>query len=85
MFLLLRDIFKKQKFAETPFIEPLLLSVFGEIEIAKVPFTESEYQLYLYLQRQGNINAVLKDLILLDVKCCDNPTFSPISGKLKIQ
>lgn len=83
MFLLLKDVMRKQRLTDNPFIEPLLLSVFGDVDIAKVPFTEAEYQLYLYLQRQRDINAVLKELILLLVKCCDNPTFSPITGKLK--
>ncbi|NVM28200.1 MAG: hypothetical protein HWN65_05110 [Candidatus Helarchaeota archaeon] len=82
MFVLLRDILKKQGFLETPYMDPLLLSVFGKIDIAQFPFTEAEYQLYLYLQKQRNIYAVLKELILLTVKCCEDPTYTPISGKL---
>ncbi len=82
MFLLLKDILKKEGFLETPFIDPLLLSVFGNIDIAQFPFTEAEYQLYLYLQKQMDIIAVLKELILLTAKCCENPTYTPITGKL---
>jgi hypothetical protein len=82
MFILLKDVLKKQNFLDTPFLDPLLLSVFGTIDVAEFPFTEAEYQLYLYLQRQKDIYAVLKDLILLTVKSCENPSFSPISGKL---
>jgi len=85
MFLSLKEIMRKQRFADTPFIESLLLSVFGDIDLVKAPFTESEYQLYLYLKNQRHINTVLKELILLLVKCCDNPIYSPISGKLKKQ
>ncbi|MHA1267524.1 MAG: glutamate-cysteine ligase family protein [Candidatus Helarchaeota archaeon] len=82
MFVLLKGIFKKTRFLETPFLNPLLLSVFGDVDIAQFPFSEAEYQLYLYLQKQKDIYAVLKDLIILTAKCCENPTYSPISGKL---
>jgi hypothetical protein len=83
MLLLLRDIFKKERFIETPFLNPILLSVFDDMDIAKAPFTEAEYQLHLYLARQRDISAVLKDLILLTVKCCEDPSYSPISGNIK--
>ncbi|MFX1295951.1 MAG: glutamate-cysteine ligase family protein [Promethearchaeota archaeon] len=82
MFVLLKNILKKRKFLTTPFIKPVLLSVFGNIDIAQFPFSESEYQLYLYLQKQRDIYAVLKELIILTAKCCQDPSLSPISGKL---
>ncbi len=82
MFILLKETFKKEKFLETSFLDPLLISVFGNVEVAKFPFTEAEYQLYLYLQKEQNIYEVLKELIILTAKCCENPTFSPISGKV---
>jgi len=82
MFVLLKNTLKKQKFLETPFMEPLLLSVFGNIDVAQIPFSEAEYQLYLYLQKQKDIYAVLKDLIILTAKCCEDPSYSPITGKL---
>ncbi|MHA1130945.1 MAG: glutamate-cysteine ligase family protein, partial [Candidatus Helarchaeota archaeon] len=82
MYVLLKDILKKQKFLDTPFMNPVLLSVFGNIDFAQLPFTESEFQLYLYLKNQGDIYAVLKDLIILTAKCCENPSYSPITGKV---
>ncbi|MDD1778217.1 MAG: glutamate-cysteine ligase family protein [Candidatus Helarchaeota archaeon] len=83
MLLLLRDIFRRERYIETPFLTPILLSAFDGTDIAKAPFTEAEYQLHLYLARQRDISAVLKDLILLTVKCCEDPSYSPISGTVK--
>ncbi|NVM54152.1 MAG: hypothetical protein HWN66_10665 [Candidatus Helarchaeota archaeon] len=82
MYILLKDILQKRGFLQTSFLDSLLLSVFGNVKVAQFPFTEAEYQLYLYLQKQQNIYAVLKELILLTVKCCEDPSYSPITGKL---
>lgn len=82
MFILLKDVFKRTRFIETSFLDPLLISAFGNVEMAQFPFTEAEFQLYLYLQKQMDIQAVLKDLIILTARSCENPTFSPVTGKL---
>jgi gamma-glutamyl:cysteine ligase YbdK (ATP-grasp superfamily) len=82
MYVILRDILKKERFLETPFMDPVLLSVFGNMDLAQLPFTESEYQLYLYLKNNKDIYATLKELIILTAKCCENPSYSPIMGKL---
>lgn len=83
MLLLLKETFKKERFIETPFLTPILLSIFGDNDIAKPPFTEAEYQMHLYLTHQHNMSAVLKDLILLMVNCCEDPTRMPFSGTVK--
>jgi hypothetical protein len=70
----------------SPFLSPTLLSTFGNVDIAKAPFGECEFQLLLYkhYQQKNPQSApgplVLRDLIKATFKSKD-PFYSPIGGE----
>ncbi|MFX1452288.1 MAG: hypothetical protein ACFFCM_15730, partial [Promethearchaeota archaeon] len=82
-------IFDKKSFKDfngvSPFIAPLLLSVFGDVDIAQAPFGECEFQLLLYnhyLHKNPQAPSgplVLRDLIKATFRSKD-PYYSPIGG-----
>ena len=48
MFLFLKDELRELNFLHSPFLKPILQSVFGQISYASPPMNESDYQLALY-------------------------------------
>ncbi|MHA1301272.1 MAG: glutamate-cysteine ligase family protein [Candidatus Helarchaeota archaeon] len=74
----------------SPFISPILLSVFGNLDIAQAPFGECEFQLLLYnhyIHKNPQSPAgplVLRDLIKATFKSKD-PYYTPIGGELPIK
>jgi gamma-glutamyl:cysteine ligase YbdK (ATP-grasp superfamily) len=71
----------------SPFISPLILSIFGDVDIAQAPFGECEFQLLLYnhyLHKNPQAPAgpmVLRDLIKATFRSKD-PYYTPIGGMI---
>lgn len=76
--------FKELGFANSPYLQPLLLSVFGEIPNITPPFTEAEFQLslYAYKQSQRQDTNIVPDLINLSKKYALNNTQHPLAGRV---
>lgn len=82
----------KKSFKDTgglsPFLVPIFLSVFGNIDLAMIPFGDAEFQLLLYrhyLRKDPTVPPgpqLLQNLIKLTFKASGNPYFNPIGGKL---
>lgn len=74
----------------SPFITPLILSVFGDVDIAQAPFGECEFQLLLYNHYQHKDPKtpagpfVLRDLIKATFRSKD-PYYSPIDGVIPLK
>ncbi len=86
MFFYIRDELKELGFLYSPFLKPLLQSVFGSVSYAEPPITEAEYQLSLYnhkLQSGENPN-ILWDLIYFTVMYCQDPVNNPLTGTLSL-
>ena len=86
MFFYLKDVLKELGFLYSPFLKPLLQSVFGSVSYAEPPITEAEYQLSLYqykLDNHENPN-ILYDLIYFTIEYCKDPINNPLTGVLTL-
>ncbi|MFW9949559.1 MAG: hypothetical protein ACFFKA_05485 [Candidatus Thorarchaeota archaeon] len=86
MFFYLKDELKELGFLYSPFLKPLLQSVFGSVSYAEPPITEAEYQLSLYqykLDNNENPN-ILYDLIYFTIEYCQDPLNNPLTGTLTL-
>ncbi len=86
MFFYLKDELKELGFLYSPFLKPLLQSVFGSVSYAEPPITEAEYQLSLYqykLDNNENPN-ILYDLIYFTIEYCQDPLNNPLTGVLTL-
>ena len=86
MFFYLKDVLKELGFLYSPFLKPLLQSVFGSVSYAEPPITEAEYQLSLYqykLDNNENPN-ILYDLIYFTIEYCQDPLNNPLTGVLTL-
>jgi len=86
MFFYLKDELKELGFLYSPFLKPILQSVFGDVTYAKPPITEAEYQLSLYqykLDNNENPN-ILYDLIYFTIQYCQDPLNNPLTGTLTL-
>ncbi len=84
MFFYLKDELKELGFLYSPFLKPILQSVFGNISYAEPPMTEAEYQLSLYqykLDHNEDPN-ILYDLIYFTIEYCQDPINNPLTGTL---
>jgi len=86
MFFYLKDELKELGFLYSPFLKPLLQSVFGDVSYAKPPITEAEYQLslYDYKIRQRENPSILYDLIYFTIQYCQDPLNNPLTGVLTL-
>jgi hypothetical protein len=86
MFFYLRDELKELGFLYSPFMKPLLQSVFGNVSYAEPPITEAEYQLslYDYKLRTGKDPNILYDLIYFTILYCQDPLNNPLTGTLTL-
>lgn len=86
MFIYLKDVLKELDYLYTPFLKPLLMSVFGEISYALAPMTEADYQLslYDYKLKQGEDPNVLRDLIYFTMEYSKDPISHPLTGNLTL-
>ena len=86
MFFYLKDELKELGFLYSPFMKPLLQSVFGDVSYAKPPITEAEYQLslYDYKIKKGEDPNILYDLIYFTIQYCQDPLNNPLTGTLTL-
>ncbi len=86
MFLYLKDVLMELNYLYSPFMKPLLQSVFGSIDYAQPPLTEAEYQLsvYHYEQQQGKEPNVLNALIYFTKEYSKDPIANPLTGPLTL-
>jgi len=86
MFFYLKPELVELDYLFTPFLKPLLMSVFGEISYALAPMTESEYQLslYDYKLKEGKDPNVLRDLIYFTLEYSKDPISHPLTGNLTL-
>ncbi|MHA1985356.1 MAG: hypothetical protein ACW98D_01840 [Promethearchaeota archaeon] len=86
MFFYLKDTLKELGFLYSPFMKPLLQSVFGSISYAEPPITEAEYQLSLYQYKldKGEDPSILYDLIYFTIQYCQDPLNNPLTGVLTL-
>ncbi|MHC1591227.1 MAG: hypothetical protein ACXQS8_04015 [Candidatus Helarchaeales archaeon] len=72
----------------SPFLIPIFLSVFGDVDLAMAPFGDAEFQLLLYRHYAKKNPGVppgpqiLQNLIKLTFKASKDPLFNPIGGQL---
>jgi hypothetical protein len=86
MFFYLKDELKELGFLYSPFLKPVLQSVFGSVSYAEPPITEAEYQLSLYqykLDHNEDPN-ILYDLIYFTIEYCQDPINNPLTGTLSL-
>lgn len=86
MFFYLKDELKELGFLYSPFLKPLLQSVFGSVSYAEPPITEAEYQLSLYKYKldNGENPNILYDLIYFTIQYCQDPLNNPLTGVLTL-
>ena len=86
MFFYLKDELKELGFLYSPFLKPVLQSVFGSVSYAEPPITEAEYQLslYDYKQQSGQDPNILYDLIYFTIEYCQDPLNNPLTGTLTL-
>ncbi|MFX0137912.1 MAG: hypothetical protein ACFFDN_29995 [Candidatus Hodarchaeota archaeon] len=86
MFFYLKDELKELGFLYSPFMKPLLQSVFGSVSYAEPPITEAEYQLslYDYKLKNGENPSILYDLIYFTILYCQDPLNNPLTGILTL-
>ncbi|MHA1669580.1 MAG: hypothetical protein ACTSV5_03270 [Promethearchaeota archaeon] len=86
MFFYLKDELKELGFLYSPFLKPVLQSVFGDVSYAKPPITEAEYQLSLYQYKleNGEEPNILYDLIYFTTEYCQDPLNNPLTGTLTL-
>jgi len=86
MFFYLKDVLKELGFLYSPFMKPLLQSVFGSVSYAEPPITEAEYQLslYDYKLQNGEDPSILYDLIYFTILYCQDPLNNPLTGVLTL-
>jgi len=86
MFFYLKEELKELGFLYSPFMKPLLQSVFGSVSYAEPPITEAEYQLSLYdfKLKNGEDPNILYDLIYFTIQYCQDPLNNPLTGILTL-
>jgi hypothetical protein len=86
MFFYLKNELKELGFLYSPFMKPILQSVFGSVSYAEPPITEAEYQLslYDYKLKNGENPSILYDLIYFTVQYCQDPLNNPLTGVLTL-
>ena len=86
MFFYLKDELLELGFLYSPFMKPLLQSVFGNVSYAEPPITEAEYQLslYDYKIKNGENPNILYDLIYFTIEYCQDPLNNPLTGVLTL-
>ena len=86
MFFYLKDELKELGFLYSPFLKPVLQSVFGGVSYALPPITEAEYQLslYDYKVKNGEDPNILYDLIYFTIEYCQDPLNNPLTGVLTL-
>ncbi|MHA1732776.1 MAG: hypothetical protein ACTSU5_12595 [Promethearchaeota archaeon] len=88
MFYYLKDVLVELGFLYSPFLKPILQSVFGTISYAQPPITEAEYQLSLYDYKKKENPAVepnlVETLIYYTIEYSKDPLQHPLTGDLTL-
>lgn len=86
MFFYIKEELNDLGFLYSPFLKPLLQSVFGNVSYAEPPITEAEYQLslYDYKVKNGEEPNILYDLIYFTIQYCQDPLNNPLTGVLTL-
>lgn len=86
MLFYLKDELRELGFLYSPFLKPILQSVFGSVSYAEPPITEAEYQLSLYKYKldNGENPNILWDLIYFTIQYCQDPLNNPLTGVLTL-
>jgi hypothetical protein len=86
MFVYLKEELIELGYLYSPFLKPVLQSVFGDVTYAAIPITEAEYQLslYDYKIKQGQQPNVFSDLIYFTTVYSKDPIQNPLTGDLTL-
>jgi len=86
MFRYFKEEFVELGYMTSPFLKPLLQSVFGEITYAAPPMTEAEYQLSLYdwKVKQGQEPNIFEDIKYFTITYSQDPIQQPLTGTLTL-
>ncbi|MHA2151542.1 MAG: glutamate-cysteine ligase family protein [Candidatus Thorarchaeota archaeon] len=79
MLYMIRDELEELKIIENPFMQALLVSVFGS-EYSEPRKTGSDYQLEVYAKSDNNMVVLLKKLAEVTRECSTNWLYDPIEG-----
>ncbi len=79
MFYLIRNELEELDIVDNPFIQPILVSVFGS-ELSKPRTTGADLQLDVYAKSGMNMVALLKSLADITRECSTNWLFDPLEG-----
>ena len=86
MFRYFKEEFVELGYMRSPFLKPLLQSVFGEISYAVPPMTEAEYQLSLFdwKVKQGQEPNIFEDIKYFTITYSQDPIQQPLTGNLTL-
>jgi hypothetical protein len=79
MFYMIRDELEELKIIENPFMQALLVSVFGS-EFSEPKTTGADFQLDVYAKSDNNMVVLLKKLAEVTRECSTNWLYDPIEG-----
>jgi len=79
MFYLIRNELEELDIVDNPFIQPILVSVFGS-ELSRPRTTGADLQLDVYAKSGMNMVALMKSLADITRECCTNWLFDPLEG-----
>ncbi|MFX1265113.1 MAG: glutamate-cysteine ligase family protein, partial [Promethearchaeota archaeon] len=79
MFYLIRNELEELDIVDNPFIQPILVSVFGS-ELSRPRTTGADLQLDVYAKSGMNMVALMRSLADITRECCTNWLFDPLEG-----
>ncbi|MHA2423730.1 MAG: hypothetical protein ACXAEF_03025 [Candidatus Thorarchaeota archaeon] len=79
MLFLLRDELEELKVIDNPFMQPILVSLFGS-EFVNPKTTGADFQLDVYAQSELNLVVLLRKLSEITRECCTNWLYDPLEG-----
>ncbi|MHA1908402.1 MAG: hypothetical protein ACW98Y_13970, partial [Candidatus Thorarchaeota archaeon] len=79
MLYFLRDELEELKVIDNPFMQPILVSIFGS-EFVSPKTTGADFQLDVYAQSELNLVVLLRKLSEITRECCTNWLYDPLEG-----
>ena len=83
MLYLIRDELEELDIVDNPFMQPILISVFGS-EVVHPRTTGADFQLDVYAKSEMNMVVLLKSLADITRECCTNWVYDPLEGTPKL-
>jgi hypothetical protein len=83
MLYLIRDELEELDVVDNPFMQPILVSVFGS-EVVPPRTTGADFQLDVYAKSDMNMVVLLKSLADITRECCTNWVYDPLEGTPKL-